>query len=79
MHGDLKSTDHPLTVKVDVRGNRLYFYCRNKKRTGTKQLSTGIGLDNIKKRLDLAYGENYKFLIQDEQDFYTSELIIDKL
>ncbi len=79
MHGDLKSTDHPLTIKVNVSGNKLHFYCRNKKRSGPKQLSTGIGLDNIKKRLDLAYGKNYHFLVKDEQEFYTTELTIDKL
>ena len=79
MHGDLKNPDHPIDIKLDVKGSQLYFYCRNKKRVGPKQLSTGIGLDNIKKRLDLAYGENYKFTVRDEPEFYTAELNIDKL
>lgn len=79
MHGDLKNPDFPIDIKLDVRGGRLYFYCRNKKRSGPKQLSTGIGLDNIKKRLDLAYAGQYKFIVKDEPEFYTTELIIDKL
>ncbi len=79
MHGDLKNQDYPIDIKLDVKGNKLYFYCRNKKRVGPKQLSTGIGLDNIKKRLDLAYGDNYKFTVKDEPEFYTAELNIDKL
>ncbi|MES1219518.1 MAG: histidine kinase [Bacteroidota bacterium] len=79
MHGDLKNPDHPINIKLEVRGSRLYFYCHNKKRVGPKQLSTGIGLDNIKKRLDLAYGGNYKFTVRDEPEFYTAELNIDKL
>ena len=79
MHGDLKNQDHPIDIKLEVKGNKLYFYCRNKKRFGPKQLSTGIGLDNIKKRLDLAYGGNYKFTVKDEPEFYTTELNIDKL
>ena len=79
MHGDLKNQDYPIDIKLDVKGNRLYFYCRNKKRSGPKQLSTGIGLENIKKRLDLAYGDQYKFTVKDEPEFYTTELNIDKL
>jgi two-component system LytT family sensor kinase len=79
MHGDLKNQEYPIDIKLDVKGNKLYFYCRNKKRTGPKQLSTGIGLDNIKKRLDLAYGNNYQFTVKDESEFYTAELNIDKL
>jgi sensor histidine kinase YesM len=79
MHGDLKNPDYPIDIKLEVKGNKLYFYCRNKKRAGPKQLSTGIGLDNIKKRLDLAYGDNYQFTVKDEPDFYTAELNIDKL
>lgn len=79
MHGDLKNQHYPIDIKLDVKGNKLYFYCRNKKRSGPKQLSTGIGLDNIKKRLELAYGDNYKFTVKDESEFYTTELTIDKL
>lgn len=79
MHGDLKNPDYPIDIKLEVKNNKLYFYCRNKKRSGPKQLSTGIGLDNIKRRLDLAYDDNYKFTVKDELNFYTTELNIDKL
>jgi LytS/YehU family sensor histidine kinase len=78
-HGDLKNKDQPIIIKIDVRAPRLYFYCRNKKRLGPKQLSTGIGLDNIVKRLDLAYGTDYQFNVSDESEFYTTELTIFKL
>jgi len=78
-HGDLKSMDHPIDIKLRINGNQLYFICRNKKKTGPKELSTGIGLDNIKKRLDLAYGTNYKFVVKDEAETYTTELTITQL
>ena len=76
-HGDLKSTDYPIVIKVKVDEHRLRFFCRNRKKAGPKELSTGIGLDNIKKRLDLAYGKNYLLNIKDEAEFYTTELTID--
>jgi len=79
MHGDLKNEEYPLDIKLDVKGNTLFFVCRNKKRIGPKHLSTGLGLENIKTRLELAYGSKYKFTITDEADFYTAELNIYEL
>jgi sensor histidine kinase YesM len=78
-HGDLKSNEHPIIIKLKIEKNVLYFYCSNKKKTGPKELSTGIGLDNIKKRLDLAYGTNYTLHVKDEADMYTTELTINQL
>ena len=78
-HGDLKTEAHPIEIKLEVYNNSLKFRCRNKKKNGPKELSTGVGLDNIRKRLDLAYGNNYHFDVKDEPDFYTTQLTIDKL
>ena len=78
-HGELKNAEAPIDLKLSVKDNTLLFYCRNKKKTGPKELSTGIGLDNIKKRLDLAYPGNYHFDIKDEPEFYTTQLTIHTL
>jgi LytS/YehU family sensor histidine kinase len=78
-HGDLQKPEYPIEIKLNVEQNRLHFYCRNKKKTGPKDISTGLGLDNIRNRLQFAYGNNYKLLIKDDTDFYTTELTIDTL
>jgi len=78
-HGDLQKTDFPIEIKLTVEHKRLFFYCRNKKKTGPKEISTGLGLDNIRNRLDFAYGKNYSLLIKDEAEFYTTELTIEQL
>lgn len=78
-HGDLKDQQHPINISLKVGEGRLHFSCRNKKKTGPKELSTGVGLENIRKRLELAYGSHYQFNVKDEADFYTTDLIIDKL
>jgi LytS/YehU family sensor histidine kinase len=78
-HGDLKNQDYPIDIKLNVDGNKFYFYCRNKKKSGPKELSTGIGLENIRNRLELAYGANYNFRVKDEPEFYTTELTINRL
>jgi len=78
-HGDLKSSEFPIDIQLNVENGTMHFYCRNRKKNGPKELSTGIGLDNIKKRLDLAYGADYSLNIKDEAEFYTTELTINKL
>jgi LytS/YehU family sensor histidine kinase len=76
-HGDLKSNEHPIEIKLEMLDHgRVYFFCRNKKKIGPKEISTGIGLDNIKKQLDLTYGRQYSLNVRDEADFYTTELTI---
>ncbi|MDO9372959.1 MAG: histidine kinase [Ferruginibacter sp.] len=78
-HGDLQRTEHPITVKLTIEHKRLHFFCHNKKKTGPKEISTGLGLDNIRNRLDFAYGKNYQFDIKEDAEFYTTELTIYEL
>lgn len=78
-HGELKNADQPIDIQLTVVDDKLTFFCKNKKKTGPKELSTGIGLDNTQKRLDMVYGSKYSISIVDETDFYTTELIINKL
>jgi len=78
-HGNVKSAEHPIEIKLIVEHNSLHFYCHNKKKTGPRERSTGIGLDNIKKRLDLAYGNQYNLNIEDDTEFYTTQLTINQI
>jgi sensor histidine kinase YesM len=76
-HGDLKSADVPVRLELDIsKEGHLHFFCSNRKKTGPKELSTGIGLDNTRKRLELAYGENYSLYIKDQRELFTVDLII---
>jgi two-component system LytT family sensor kinase len=78
-HGDLKSAGNPIVIRLNVDGDRLDFYCRNRKKNGPKEISTGVGLDNIRKRLELAYGKNVSLDVKDENEMYTTELTISNL
>lgn len=78
-HGDLKSSEDPITIRLNISESGLYFYCRNKKKSGPKDPSTGIGLDNIRKRLQLAYGDRYLFNVQEDAEQYITELTIHSL
>lgn len=78
-HGDLKNEAYPITIRVVVEEGSLYFFCHNKKRPGSKDKTTGIGLQNILKRLEIMYGNTYSYAVKDEPDFYTVELKINSL
>ena len=78
-HGDLQNPEHPVDIKIQTDGQSLHFYCRNKKKTGFSELSTRLGLSNIQKRLEQAYGTNHSFYVNDGALFYTTELTIHAL
>jgi hypothetical protein len=78
-HGDLSDTEHPIRITIELNDGTLRYFSRNKKKQGPKELSTGIGLDNIKKRLQLVYGDRHRLMITDQEHLYTTELIINKL
>lgn len=65
-----------IEVKVSVEGDRLRFSCRNSKAEIPNQEKGGVGLANVRKRLDLLYAHNYSLYIKDVADVYTVELVI---
>lgn len=76
-HGELKDPGHPVTLDLCIdEGKKLRFHCVNKKKTGPKELSTGIGLENTRRRMELAYGENYSLYIKDQREAYIADLSI---
>lgn len=62
------------------QANVFTFYCRNKivQKNG-KVHSGGIGLDNVKKRLELRYRDNYSLELEKENGYFTVNLSIKNL
>ena len=75
-HGELGDATHPLVISLAVVLNQLTFRTHNKKRTGPKEKSTGIGLDNTRQRLDIVYPGRYTLVINDGADDYTCTLTL---
>ncbi|MGN7723158.1 sensor histidine kinase [Chitinophaga sp. 22620] len=75
-HGDLLDPANPLVVRTESDQQKIRFYISNKKKAGPKELSTGIGLNNVRQRLQLMYASKHTFTVTENEHFYTSELII---
>ncbi|MBT9393146.1 histidine kinase [Hymenobacter sp. NST-14] len=76
-HGELFDADHPLIIQLQMTDNRLLFYTHNKKRHGPKEKTTGIGLANTRKRLEVMYVGRHSLVVNDSADFYTCTLSLD--
>ena len=67
--------DKPSTIDIDIehKDGRLLFHCHNTK-SGAKHEYGGVGLNNVTKRLELIYGNDYSLDISDEDDSYDVRL-----
>ena len=54
----------------------MQFECRNTKAEQPNQEKGGVGLRNVRQRLDLLFDDNYMLRIQDEAEIYSVELEI---
>ena len=71
-------------IKIDVRvkiedDDKLYFSCKNSFDEGSNvdKLDKGIGLQNVKKRLELIYPNAHSLEIKDDNNMYHVDLSID--
>lgn len=64
-----------IVISLVQTGNRIHFECRNSYEAGVRH-SGGIGLNNVKRRLDLLYKDSYTLEIEDENDHWNIKLIL---
>ena len=64
------SYDEPSYVHIDLRceGGNAICEVRNSRHKSLKVEKGGIGLENVRKRLELLFGKNYKLEIDDSQE-----------
>ena len=75
-HGVSYQQESFIEVTGVVEGEMLRFSCRNSKAKKPNEEKGGVGLANVRSRLDLIYGKNYTLDISDEPDVYAVELVI---
>ena len=73
-HGVANDNLTPIRMLITLDDEHLHFYIQNKKHHNNRDSAGGIGLNNVKRRLDLLYPGKYNLDIRDEIDTYTCEL-----
>lgn len=76
-HGIVSNAEYPIRLKIDVSDEHLDFFMSNRKQQSNKDETTGIGLSNVQRRLDLLYEGKYRLQIKNEPERYTCELSLD--
>ena len=76
-HGVSYRQESFIDLYIGIEDGQLIFRCRNSKAQEANQEKGGVGLTNVKKRLDLIYGTDYTLNIKDD-DTYSVDLRINK-
>ena len=74
-HGISYQHESFIDIKAEIN-DKLFFSCRNSKADKPNEEKGGVGLQNVKQRLNLLYDNNYTLNIQDGTDVYNVELTI---
>lgn len=75
-HADLHDPKNPASIRINIFRNDFSLFIRNKIRHGPKEKSTGIGIENTQKRLEMTYGKNANLAISNDGEFYQCLLTI---
>lgn len=75
-HGVSYSNETTIDIKLQESNGKVTFCCENTVPQERSASTGGVGLSNIKRRLDLLYGEEYYLHISHDDDRYSVTLII---
>lgn len=75
-YGDLQNPAYPAKIYINADGNKLHLHVDNSKLTRPHGHSSGIGMDNVQKRLELMYPGNYRLNISQDTQTYQLDLNI---
>lgn len=73
------STDAYIIVKLSVTKNELIYIVENSKLKSSNHEKSGIGLRNVKRRLDLSYSNKYQLVVEDTESDYKVNLTLNQL
>ncbi len=75
-HGVINDEAQPIRITLTVQQKRLSFVVSNKISHAQKDHSSGVGLVNIHRRLDLIYPDKHELLISNNGNTYKTTLVI---
>ncbi|MBC6109552.1 sensor histidine kinase [Pedobacter fastidiosus] len=76
-HGDCTDESNHAKILLEIgEDNSISLRTYNKKKESSTELSSGIGMENIKKRLNYYYGSKFNLSIDETETEYSISLII---
>lgn len=75
-HGVSYQKESFISVSIAMSGRRLHFSCMNTVSPTSRTSGTGVGLKNVRQRLELLYGDKAELLIGESPETYTVTLSI---
>jgi LytS/YehU family sensor histidine kinase len=78
-HGILNDEDNPAVINISIENDELKLYTRNKIDRASENELVGIGLTNMKRRMELLYSGKHKLVIDDDNLFYKVNLSLQLL
>ena len=75
-HGISFSKPSFVHFKLEANDRNLIFRFTNSVGAATQEEKGGIGLDNVRKRLDLIYGKDYSLVTESDEDVYRLTLTL---
>jgi len=76
-HGVYNDPDHPVLFKLDLKQGHLVFSISNEIKHQKKDEVSGIGITNLRRRLNLMYPNKHQLDIRNDGKTYFAELKID--
>lgn len=80
-HGISYQKKSRVSISLNESDGMVRFLCCNTIPSGVGNIGSGggLGLDNVRRRLNLLYGESYELAIEETKDYYKVELLIPSL
>jgi len=75
-HGVINDAAYPIKIALSIQDKKLLFEVSNKISHSQKDHSSGVGLVNIHRRLDLIYPGQHELIVSHNSNTYKSTLII---
>ena len=76
-HGISYQQESRINILLTTNQQELHFFCENTNNHAANiEQQGGVGLDNIRKRLNIIYQENYRLLIKENEQLYTVQLTV---
>ncbi len=75
-HGIATDIENPISIVLNLSDGKLLFHVSNIKSSMNKDITGGIGLQNVQRRLSLIYKDRYRLHIDDNNDIYNCELYL---